>query len=149
MPGQFLKDFLPSNIFSDSILSPKMGEKVLTSVNTFCCRTTSPIQSSEIPDYTVLKTHISRVEVLTSVNTFGCRTTLSMQCSEILGSTVLKTHISAFRKVLRHQNRSYSQRERSKTVRFDGFCSKSTPGLQIRLISMISRMGPRGGSSRR
>ena len=44
----------------------------------------------------------------------------------------------SFKKVLQHQNRSYSERERSKTVRFDGFCSKSTPKLQIRLISMIS-----------
>ena len=45
--------------FSGSILSPKMGEKVLTSVNTFGCRTTSPIQCSEILDCTALKSNIS------------------------------------------------------------------------------------------
>ena len=70
-------------------------------------------------------------KVLTSVDTFGCRTTSPIQCSEIPVRTVLKSNISAFRKVLRHQNRFTSQRERSKNVEFHVFSSKSTPGLQI------------------
>ena len=73
------------------------------------------------------------------------RATSRIQSSEILDCTVLKTNISAFRKVLRHQNRFTSQRERSKNVRFIGFWSKSTLGSQIRLISMISSRPPLKG----
>ena len=79
-----------------------------------------------------------REKVWTSVDTFASRATLRIQISEILDCTVLKTNISAFRKVLRHQNRFTSQRERNKNVRFIGFWSKSTLGSQIRLNLVIS-----------
>ena len=91
------------HFFSSSILFPKIREKVLTSVDTFCCRRPSGVQSPGVAD-----------------------------------RTVLKSNISAFRKVLRHQNRFSSRRERSKNAKFDGFWTKSTLALQIRLISMIS-----------
>ena len=64
------------------------------------------------------------------------RTTSRTQCWRIGDCTILKSNISAFRKVLRHQNRFSSRRERSKNVKFDGFWTKSTLALQIRLISI-------------
>ena len=64
---------------------------------------------------------------------------LAVQSPGVADCTVLKSNISAFRKVLRHQNRFSSRRERSKNVKFDGFWTKSTLALQIRFISMISR----------
>ena len=54
-----------------------------------------------------------------------------VQSSGIVDHTVLKSDISAFRKVLRHQNRFSSRRERSKNVKFNGFWTKSTQALQI------------------
>jgi len=81
----------------------------------------------EINILSTLVNTFSTEKVLTSVDTFGHRTTSPMQCSEILDCTVLKSSISASKKVLRHRKRSYSQGERSKTVRSSGFWSKSTP----------------------
>ena len=78
------------------------------------------------------------LEVLTSVDTFGCRATSRVQSSGVADCTVLKGGISAFRITLRQQNRFSSRRDRSKNVKFNGFWTKSTLTLQIRLISMIS-----------